>query len=386
LKITLVGPVYPYRGGIAHFTGMLAQKLIEAGHDVQMISFKKQYPLWLYPGKSDKDYSEGREKIDAVYLLAPLNPLSWKRAVDAICKFKPEKVLFPWWVTFWGPAFHHIITHLKRQGYSIVILIHNTMPHETRPWDRFLARLTLRDGDRFIVMTEKEKFRLQTLLPEAKNVHIVPHPIYRMFKPCPFTKEEVRNQLGLPADQPVILFFGFVRPYKGLSDLLRALEIANARNNQIHLLVAGEFWETRSLYDQQIKDLGLTDYVHIHDRYIPDDEAAQYFEATELFVAPYTGGTQSGALKSALGFGMPAVVTDIVADELVMSLPELCKIVPSADPNVLAEGIAAQLGHPRLENSEIADLTDRSWKEIVNAVEKSPSNRPSESARQYAAQ
>lgn len=365
MKISLIGPVFPYRGGIAHFTTLLAKKLTETGHDVQVISFSKQYPAWLYPGESDKDTSPEREKVDAEYLLAPLNPLSWRKSIKAITDFQPDQVIVSWWVTFWVPAFHHIMRRLKRRGVPITILIHNTMPHETRPWDRFLARSILQDGDRFIVMTEKEKIRLQALLPDVKKVQIIPHPIYRMFKPCSFTKEEVRNHLGLPADQPVILFFGFVRPYKGLSELIQALRVIHSSNHNIHLLVAGEFWDSRAVYDQQIKDLGLTDYVHIHDRYIPDDEAAQYFEATELLVAPYTGGTQSGALKSALGFGMPAVVTDIVADELVMSLPEMCKIVPSADPDMMAQAIIQQLSVPRLEPSKVEDLFARSWEAMT---------------------
>lgn len=367
MKISLIGPVFPYRGGIAHFTTLLAKKLAEAGHEVQVISFSKQYPAWLYPGKSDKDTSPEREKVDAEYLLAPLSPLSWRKSIKAITDFHPEQVIVSWWVTFWGPAFHHIIRRLKRRGVPITMLIHNTIPHEIRPWDRFLARRTLQNADRYIVMTEKEKMRLQALLPDVKKVLIIPHPIYRMFKPCPFTKEEVRNQLGLPADQPVLLFFGFVRPYKGLPELIQALKVIHNSNHNIHLLVAGEFWDSRAIYDQRIKDLGLTDFVHIHDRYIPDDEAAQYFTASDLFVAPYTGGTQSGALKSALGFGMPAVVTDIVADELVMSLPELCRIVPSADSDVLAEAIIQQISVPYLDLSEVETLFDRSWDVMIKA-------------------
>lgn len=368
MKFSLIGPVFPYRGGIAHFTTLLAKKLGEAGHEVQVISFSKQYPAWLYPGESDKDPSPEREKVDAEYLLAPLAPLSWHRTVKAITDFKPDQVIVSWWVTFWGPAFHYIMRRVKRRGVPITMLIHNTMPHETRPWDRFLARYTLQNADRYIVMTEKEKMRLQALLPEVKKVQIIPHPIYRMFKPCPFTKEEVRYQLGLPADQPVLLFFGFVRPYKGLLELIQALKVIHNSNHNIHLLVAGEFWDSRAVYDQQIKDLRMTDYVHIHDRYIPDDEAAQYFTASDLFVAPYTGGTQSGALKSALGFGMPAVVTDIVADGLVMSLPELCKIIPAADPDTLAEAIIQQLSVPRLEPSRVEDLFARSWDVMIKAI------------------
>ena len=372
MKITLVGPVYPYRGGIAHFTGMLAQKLIEAGHDVQMISFKKQYPLWLYPGKSDKDYSEGREKIDAAYLLAPLNPLSWKRAVDAICKFKPEKVIFPWWVTIWGPAFHHIVTRLKKNDIPSTILIHNTLPHEAKPYDSFLARWVLQEADNFIVMTQKEKFRLLELLPHiilaGNNLEVVSHPIYRVFKPTGTDKNKLRSKFGLPAEQPLMLFFGFVRPYKGLDDLLEAHKILISKGYQIKLIVAGEFWESIKKYEQKIHALELTNFVKIINDYIPDDEAAQYFEMSDIFIAPYTGGTQSGVLKAALGFGLPVVLTDVIIDEVTDHFPSLCKIVPSQNPLMLANGIEEQLNTPALSNAEIEVVFSKTWEKMVKTI------------------
>lgn len=372
MKITLVGPVYPYRGGIAHFTSMLARKLIDAGHDVQMISFKNQYPMWLYPGKSDKDYSEGRETIDANYLLTPFNPLSWKKTVDAIRHFKPQKVIIPWWISFWGPAFHHIISRLKKNGIPSIILIHNTLPHEAKAYDRFLARWTLQEAENFIVMTQKEKFRLIGLLPHIEHasnkIDVVPHPIYRVFKPTGTDKNTLRSKFGLPAEQPVILFFGFVRPYKGLDDLLEAHKILITRGHQIRLIIAGEFWEKIEKYEQKIDALGLSNFVKIFNEYIPDDEAAQYFEMSDIFVAPYTGGTQSGVLKAALGFGLPVVLTDVIIDEVTDHFPGLCKIVPSQSPMMLADGIEEHLNSPVLSNEEIEAVFSQTWEKMVKAI------------------
>jgi glycosyltransferase involved in cell wall biosynthesis len=369
LKISLLGPVTPYRGGIAHFTTLLAKKLIEAGHEVQVVSFKKQYPAWLYPGESDKDLSPDREKVDADYLLTPLNPLSWYRALKTITTFQPEQVIFPWWVTFWGPAFCFLITRLKRWDIPSLILIHNTMPHEARLLDRWLARRTLEKADRYIVMTEKEKGRLLNLLPEVGKIDIAPLPIYHAFKPTRLSREALRQQMNLPDNQVVILYFGIVRPYKGLGVLIDALKVIADQGIAAHLLIVGEFWEDKGKYLSQIQSLGLTNCVHVYDRYIPDDEVAGFFEAADLFVAPYIDGTQSAALKTALGFGLPVVVTDVITDEVIQNLPERCKVVPSGDAEGLAKGIMEWVGVERQSEDEVNLMAAYSWERMAHAVE-----------------
>lgn len=368
MKISLIGPVTPYRGGIAHFTTLLAKKLIEAGHDVQVISFKKQYPAWLYPGESDKDHSPGREKVEAEFLLTPLNPLSWGKTVRAITAFQPKQVIVPWWVTFWGLAFRHIITRLKRRGFPVTILIHNTLPHEARPLDRLLAHRALQGADRFIVMTEKEKNRLIGLLPQIENIQIAPLPIYHSFKKTEHSKSELRKRLELPADQPVILFFGFIRPYKGLDVLIRALKIMLDRGEEVQLLVVGEFWEDKTKYEALIQSLGLENRTHIHDTYIPDDEVGAFFEVSDLFVAPYIDGTQSAALKTALGFGLPAVATDVITDGMMESFPDRCKVVPAGDAMAMADGIQEQMQKPVLGRDHIEAMVNHSWEEMIKAI------------------
>ena len=372
MKISMIGPVAPYRGGIAHFTTLLAKKLREAGHDLQMISFKKQYPTWLYPGKSDKDFSPGREKVDADYLLDPLNPFSWWKTVRAIVSFQPDKVIVPWWVTFWAPAFHHIISRLKQHEIHISVLIHNTIPHEARALDRYLARKTLKGADDFVVMTQKEKKRLLELLPEAKNIQIAPLPIYRSFKDPGIDKTQARASIGLPAENPVILFFGFIRPYKGLDILIDAFNMTIKEGLKAHLLIVGEFWTDKDQYLDQVQKFGLQDYVHIIDKYIPDDEVAVYFKSSDVFVAPYVGGTQSAALKTALGFGLPVVATDIINDKLLETLPDRCKIVPTGDAEALAVVIEEQLKEPLFTGLAVEKLVDRSWAAMLNAVSRMP--------------
>ncbi|MDW7755824.1 MAG: glycosyltransferase [Brevefilum sp.] len=368
MKIGLIGPVYPYRGGIAHFTTLLGKKLIEAGHEVRVISFKKQYPAWLYPGESDKDHSPGRVKVAADYVLTPLNPLSWWKTVRALGDFHPQQVILPWWVTFWGPAFQCVIAGLKRRGIPVTVLIHNTMPHEARLMDRFLARRTLQRADRYIVMTEKEKNRLLALLPDVERISIVPHPIYQMFSPSMFDQKTMRETLGLPVEKPILLFFGFIRPYKGLAVLLEALQLVNNQGQEIHLIVAGEFWDNRKIYEQLIDRYGLSNLVHIFDSYIPDDEVSQYFTASDLFVAPYIGGTQSGALKIAIGFGVPCVVTDVIADEIVEMFHELCYIATTNDAESLAFSIKQALNVPKQSFSNITPVFDQTWKLLIEDI------------------
>ncbi|HAF62980.1 MAG TPA: hypothetical protein DCK95_11750 [Anaerolineaceae bacterium] len=369
MKITLIGPVYPYRGGIAHFTTLLAKKLIEVGNDVQVISFKKQYPNILFPGKSDKDNSPGREKVAASYLLKPLNPISWVRTVNVVTAFHPNQIIVPWWVTFWGPAFQQIITRLKRKGFKTTILIHNTIPHEAHFFDRFLAKQTLKTADSYIVMTKNEEFRLKSIISDKdKNINVIPHPIYNQFSPSQKSKTELRSVLDLPENKPIILFFGFVRPYKGLNDLIEAVNILYSRGKEIHLVIAGEFWGNREVYDNQIKTQKLEKIIHIHDHYIPDKEVAKFFQAADLFVAPYREGTQSGALKIALGFGLPIVATNIIIDPLIKDLGKQCKIVPPNDPEALSEAILQQLQRSKLDNKTIKMQADQSWNQMVNII------------------
>jgi len=381
MKITLIGPVFPYRGGISHFTTMLAKKLLAVGHDIQVVSFKKQYPAWLYPGESDKDYSPSRERVEAEYILTPLNPITWHKSVQAISDFKPQQVIIPWWVTFWGPAFHHIISRLKNQCFSITILIHNTMPHEARPWDRFLARRTLQGGDRYIVMTEKEKVRLQALLPEVENINISSLPICHAFKGPTLSKPKIRRKLKLPLNQTVILYFGFIRPYKGLKVLINAFNMLIAHGAEMHLLIVGEFWENKNRYMSQISELGIGERIHIHDTYIPEDRVAEYFKASDIFAAPYIGGTQSAALKTALGFGLPAVATDAISDEFLLSHPEQCVIVPAGNAAAFAAGLERQVNHPVMEQDKIEEMVNSSWEEMLTAIAPNESGKTGEDIR-----
>lgn len=362
MKITVIGPTYPYRGGISHFTTSLSEAMIRDGHEVQVISFSRQYPRFLYPGKSDRDESQSKPSFKPVYLLDPINPFSWQRTAVQIAAFNPDLVVIHWWVTFWAPAIGILTRLLKRRGITIVMLIHNVIPHESHWWDRWLTRFALRSASAYLAQTETQKQRLIEIFP-ASHVAVFPHPIYDRFSENRSTPEQARKVLNLPTDRKLILFFGIVRPYKGLKYLVDAAGRLLRDGIPFHMVIAGEFWEDVEIYREQIHTLGLDHQVTVMDHYIPDDVVAMLFSAADVFVAPYVSGTQSGAERIAESFSLPIIVTDALKDGNYSSD---VMIVPKADPVRLAEAIREVIA---ITPKSILEDTDRpTWQEMVRSL------------------
>jgi glycosyltransferase involved in cell wall biosynthesis len=329
-----------------------------------VISFRRQYPAWLYPGETDKDTSQSPLTIAAQYLLDPLYPWTWLRTADLILEKAPDLVIFQWWTPFWAPAFAFLARRLKKAGVRIVFLVHNVMPHEPRLWDRFLGRLALSAGQDFIVQTEKESERLRLLFPQAKPA-VTPHPIYAMFSNHLVAPEKAREKLNIPTDAKTLLAFGIVRPYKGLVFLLEALEILRKKGEDYHLIIAGEFWEPEQTYRSQMKSAGIEDLVHIYNYYIPNEEIPTFFAAANVFVAPYIDGTASGAVKMALGFGLPTILTRCIMDETLGQQTNIW-VVNARDSEDLAAAVQNSFANYS-ENKEIACNDD--WDRMVAVVE-----------------
>lgn len=365
MNITLVGPVYPYRGGIAHYTAQLARSLAALGHSTRVISFRRQYPAWLYPGDSDKDPSQQPMRTDAEYLLDPLYPWTWCSAARYILSGQPDLVVIQWWTTFWAIPFAFLSSFLRRKGLMVIYVIHNVLPHETRPWDAWLARLALRAAQGFVAQTNREKERLLALVPNAV-VNVCPLPAYALFSKDMLSKLEARKRLKLPEKQAVLLFFGIVRPYKGLRYLIEAIALLRDAGKSPILLVAGDFWEDLSIYTAQIEQLKLGEQIRLDDRYIPDEEAAVMFAAADMLVAPYIEGTQSAAAGMAMGCGLPMVVTEVVAEGIAENNKKTVRVVPPRNPASLAEAISQFLENPPEINSE-PDYTD-GWTQLVQTL------------------
>ncbi|MFV2043813.1 MAG: glycosyltransferase [Anaerolineales bacterium] len=360
----MIGPVHPFRGGIAHYTSMLA-KALEEEQTVRVVSFRRMYPEWLYPGVSSLDPSEAPVRTDSEYLLDPLNSLRWWQTARWIRSWNPDLVVFQWWVTFWAPAFMVVAWLLRRAGFRILFLIHNVLPHEERPWDRLLARLTMRMGDRFIVHTPRERERLLSLVPDAE-ISVHPHPRYDMFLNDRLSPTAARQKLGLPLERKILLFFGFVRPYKGLDIALEGLAILRDRGQSIHLLVAGEFWADKAIYTRLIEKLQLSTLVWIEDRYIPNEEVGRYFSAADIAIAPFTGGTQSGSATIALSFGLPLIVTEHIAEGMSASGANVIAI-PAGDPASLADAVETLFKQPTPRSAAL-ESAHEDWRQMAKLV------------------
>jgi D-inositol-3-phosphate glycosyltransferase len=314
MRISIVGPVYPYRGGISQFTTSFAHELTLSGADVQVMSFQRQYPGWLYPGQSDKDPSMQHDEVSAEYILDPLYPWSWNRAARKIISFRPDMVIIQWWTTFWSPAYFFLCNALRRRGIPCVFTIHNVIPHEKRLPDVMLCRLALSQGKAFITLSPNESSRLHALLSGSR--------IFQSRLPVPRmnlsgqNRAESRREMGIPAQQPVLLFFGIVRPYKGLLVLLNSLSILKKEGLTPWLYAVGEFWENVEDYQREITKLGLQDQIFLENRYVPNEELCRFFSSADAFIAPYIHGTQSAAIKTAMGYGLPVLASDQISSDL----------------------------------------------------------------------
>jgi glycosyltransferase involved in cell wall biosynthesis len=315
---------------------MLYRALCERGHEVLLVSFKRQYPRWLFPGRSDKDPSKKPLKVEAKYFLDPLNPLTWWQTARFIQKEAPDGLVMQWWVPYWAPTFASIALWVRRFTSSKVLFIcHNVLPHERGSFDKLLAKLALRQGHFFIVHSEKDFKELRTLLPNAIIQKTV-LPIYDAFVSWKIAEDEAKRTLGI--DGNALLFFGLVREYKGLKYLLSAMPKVIERI-KAHLLIVGEFWEDKKPYLEMIKELGISSYVSIVDKYVPNEELGLYFSAADVVVLPYVDSTQSAVIQLAYGFEKPVITTDVGGLAEVVKDGETGLIVPSRDSMALAEAI-----------------------------------------------
>jgi len=370
MKCVLIGPTYPFRGGIAHYTTLLCAHLRQQ-HQVSFISFRRQYPRWLFPGRTDRDPSQQPLTVDCQRMIDPFNPWTWVQTARHIGALDPDLVLLQWWVPFWAFVWACIIWLVRRQVRPrIVFISHNVLPHEARWVDRLLARWVLRQGDATIVHSQRDRADLLQLLPGA-DVRVTAHPTYEIFAQEAPSAHEARRRLGLDVDVPLLLFFGFVRPYKGLRYLIEAMPQGLAALDS-HLLVAGEFWEDAATYRAQIRAQGLEEHITIVDRYIPNEEVGVYFAAADLVVLPYLDATQSGIVQMAYGFGVPVVTTMVGGLGEAVEDGRTGLLVPAGDSQALATAIIRYFGEdlgPGLRAAIQAERDRFSWKQLVTLIE-----------------
>jgi len=372
MRIILVGPVYPYRGGIAHFTEATAHALKGRGHDVTAVTFTRQYPQRLFPGRSQMESRPPVRPVPSVRLIDSINPMSWFRAAEHVIREAPDVVVFQHWMPFFAPAFGTIARLLRGQGIRCISVVHNALPHERRFGDVFLSRYLFKACDGFVALSRVVANDLRRLAGYQVPLQQVAHPPYHQFGDG-LDQKEARKRLNLPTDAPVLLFFGFVRAYKGLDVLLEAMPHVLRYLPEARLVIAGEFYEDEEAYRETIRAQDLTENVVLHAHYIPNDSVASYFSAADVVVQPYLSATQSGVAQVAFHFERPVITTDV--GELAEEVPdgEAGFVVPPQDPAQLTAAIVRffteEWGDQMSEG--VRRIRQRhGWDEVAEAVER----------------
>ena len=373
-RFCLIGPTYPYRGGIAHYTTLLARHLREEGHEVLLLSFSRQYPGWLFPGKSDKDPSKRPLRAEAEYILDPINPLTWRRAWKRIGEWRPDTVIIPWWHPYFAPAWLVLSRRIKRLSPAprLIFICHNVLPHEQGRFSKFILpaviKVALGRGVRFIVHSQADGDILRALLPQARYT-VTPLPTYAALGDGDTTAVEL--PVSLPDDRPLLLFAGFVRPYKGLDILLDALPLVLAEM-PVHLLVAGEFWQGgEAQYRRQIRELGIEEHVSIINEYLPDELLAACIDRADVVVLPYRSATQSAIIQAAFGRNTPVITTDVGGLAEVVEDGRTGLVVPPEDPNALTKMLHQYFTYEiqaTLTANIACDKAQFSWQKLIKQI------------------
>jgi len=335
-RFCLIGPTYPYRGGISHYNTCLMRELAKR-HEVRAINFSRLYPGFLFPGKTQLDESTTPLVADSERAIDSINPFTWIGAGFRAARMRPDVTLVQWWHPFFAPAVFTIcsILRLMRRG-KVIFVCHNVLPHEKSLVDRLLARLAFAAADGFLVQSCEDREKLLRIRRKAP-VAVHPVPIFDFFGTGSATKEGARRAIGA-GDGPLLLFFGYIRAYKGLTYLIDAMPLVREKV-PAELVVVGEFYEDSRPYRSLAARLGLGEAVRFEERYVGNEEVESYFVASDLVILPYVSATQSGIMQIAIAFDRPVVVTDVGGLPEAVVPEKTGFVVPPRDPDALARAI-----------------------------------------------
>ncbi len=371
MKITILGPAHPYRGGIAALNERLARQLVDEGHEVNVVSFTVQYPKFLFPGKTQFSEQKTTFNFPIEREINSVSPLNWLKTGWKIKNSRPDILIVRFWLPFMGMSLGSICRIVKINRHTKIISIaDNIIPHEKRPGDKLLCRYFIGSIDAFITMSgsvlkDLEKFRYK------KPKILTPHPIYDHYGAVE-TREKALLNLNLSKEDRYILFFGFIRDYKGLDLLLKAFSNPYFKPNRIKLIVAGEFYADEIKYRELIKELKLEDDVILRTSYISNTEVQHYFNGADIVAQPYKSATQSGVTQIGYHFNKPMLVTNVGG--LAETIPHM-KVGYVVEPNSdeIAKALIDFFENKRLEDFSANILKEKerfSWDKMTSSIMK----------------
>jgi len=367
MKILLIGPGYPLRGGLSQFDHRIVKEFVAQGYDCEIVSFSLQYPSFLFPGKTQFYTEPQSDKVRVRSLINSVNPLNWWKVGNQLRKEQPDIVIVRYWLPFMGPALGTIARRIKKNKTTKVIcLCDNAIPHEKRPGDVAFTKYFLRPMEAFVAMSEKVKNDLRQFVTEKQPIQLIHHPLYDNFGEK-MDQQEARKFLNLPENEDLFLFFGFIRKYKGLDLLFDALKIYKSKAKRpFKLLVCGEFYEDEKPYLEQLERLQLKDDVLLFTKFIPDSEVKYYLSAADLLIQPYRNATQSGVTLIAYQFETPIVVTKVGGLEKQVK-DQITGFVVEPEANAIAQAMEnyTQRDKASFEKAIQEEKQHYSWKKFI---------------------
>jgi glycosyltransferase involved in cell wall biosynthesis len=374
MKVFIIGPAYPLRGGLASFDQRLCRAFTEDGHSCSIYSFSLQYPGFLFPGKTQYSTDPPPAGIEIHSVINSINPFSWMKTGSLLSREMPDLIVVRYWIPFMGPALGTILRRVrKNRKTKIIAITDNVLPHEKRPLDHSLTKYFLRSCDAFVTMSDAVMDDLRKF-ERVKPAKRVIHPLYDNFGEI-ISKKDARqllnekSHLNISEQDKIILFFGFIRNYKGLDILLRAMAEPGMKESGIRLLIAGEFYEDRAPYEKLIESLKISDQLILKTDFIPDAEVQYYLCAADAVIQPYRHATQSGVTPLAYHFDKPMIVSNVgsFAEHV---LHEQTGLVTEAEPASLAKAIMHfyELGEEYFIPHLRSEKKKYSWKNLVNTI------------------
>lgn len=365
MRIAFLSSFYPYRGGIAQFNALLYKTLQKQGHTLKAYNFSCQYPKILFPGKTQYVTKEDQAiPIESDAVLNSINPISYETTAKKIEEWKPDILIFRYWMSFFAPAFGHIANRLRKKGIKILSIVDNALPHEPRFFDKPVTRLFFNQVDGFVVMSDIVERDLLSLKPGAKYFFKA-HPLYNHFGKK-IQKEKAREILKIDKNKKTLLFFGLIRNYKGLDILLDSM---NFLDDSYQLIIAGEPYGSFEKYQRQIDNSSAKDRIKTITRYIEDKEVPILFSATDILTLPYKSATQSGVIPVAYHFEIPTVATDVGGLKQTLEIPGT-GVISNPDASDIANGIKKifEEGRENYVYNIRKEKVNLSWDNFANTV------------------